>query len=126
MIVLTSINVGLFDFWAFLIAFAGVYLYNYYPTDIIIGIIVGLIIGNISKVLYYFIEKKRLKRIFKRNNILYQREKQLQKEQEEKINQEKENIDIKLGQNKEEKIVEKENEENKTEENVEQEENKEE
>lgn len=105
-------------FWfviASLIAFSRVYLYVHYPTDIIVGVILGLIIGNISKNLYYFIERKRLKRIFKRNNILYQREKQMQNEQEENSNQEKENNSMtnvdKTDENIEENVEQEDNEE---------------
>ena len=82
-------------FWlvvASLIAFSRMYLYVHYPTYIIVGIIIGLIIGNMSKNLYYFLEKKKLKKIFKRNNILFQREKQMQANLEEYTeNQEKTN-----------------------------------
>ncbi len=82
-------------FWtiiASLIAFSRIYLYVHYPTDIIVGVILGLIIGNISKKLYYFVENKKIKRIFKRNNILFQRIKQEEKEMEENTqNNEQEN-----------------------------------
>lgn len=79
-------------FWlviASLIAFSRIYLYVHYPSDIIVGIILGLIIGNISKKLYHFIENKKIRKIFKRNNILLQRQKQ---EENEIITQNEENV----------------------------------